>query len=213
MPKTIYTYDPYVHLYLGTASADPDPLVKDSWLIPACATDIAPPELGERQAAAFDPGLAAWSVVADWRAVPLFETGTGQPYNPFDNLAGAPWIPVGPLPGWLTEQRPPSPDYIWSGTAWVLDEAKYVARLGAQAQAKAVELLTAANARTEGLADAYIAGQLSAAERSDFEAWAAYKKALFDVPKQAGYPQAVIWPDPPADAATSAAPVEPDTST
>jgi hypothetical protein len=30
------------------------------------------------------------------------------------------------------------------------------------------------------------------------EVWAAYRQALRDVPAQAGYPQEVVWPNPPA---------------
>lgn len=198
MTKIAYTYDPYAHVYVGQTSADRDPVVKDNWLFPAHSTGIAPPVTGEREAAVFDPPTQTWSVMADWRQIPLYDVATGAAYNPFDSSAGTVWIPVGPLPDWLTDQAPPSSDYVWSGGSWVVDAERVTKRLTIEANTQATQLLAAAELKTAGLTDAYVAGQLDDDEKSRFEAWAAYKRALFLIPSQAGYPQTIEWPVPPS---------------
>lgn len=40
----IYNYDAETGIFVGRGTADPDPLQPGSWLIPAFATDVAPPE-------------------------------------------------------------------------------------------------------------------------------------------------------------------------
>ncbi|MFL9860807.1 tail fiber assembly protein [Paraburkholderia madseniana] len=197
MSKDIYNYEPYAHTFIGKAKADPDPLVKGGWILPANSTVIAPPVTADRQAAVFDAAAQAWSVVPDWRQIALYETATGAPYNPFTNSAGVAWIPVGPLPDWLTDQAQPSPDHVWSNGGWVLDVVRETARLTVDAQMKTAQMLAAAELQTQGLTDAYVSGQLSDEEKARFEAWAAYKRALFLVPSQPGYPRSIEWPASP----------------
>ena len=40
----VYNYHPITLEYTGCSEADPDPLDEGRWLIPACASTIAPPE-------------------------------------------------------------------------------------------------------------------------------------------------------------------------
>lgn len=61
----IYNYHPHTGEYLGPSTADPDPLVPNNWLIPAAATTVIPPELGNQEVAVFDG--TNWSVVPDRR--------------------------------------------------------------------------------------------------------------------------------------------------
>jgi hypothetical protein len=49
----IYHYDFETGIYLGEGLADISPLEEGVWLIPAQATEIAPPEFSPRQYAAF----------------------------------------------------------------------------------------------------------------------------------------------------------------
>lgn len=198
MSKTIYTYAPVVHVYVGTAQADPDPLVKGNWLYPANSTDIAPPPAADRMAAVFDPSTQSWNLAQDWRQVPLYETATGSPYNPFGNSQGEIWVPIGALPDWLTDQPRPSADYVWVSGSWALDVDRETARLTSEAQLQVTKLMAAAEQATVGLSDAYLAGQLTDDEKTRFEAWAAYKRLLYLVPSQAGYPRTIEWPTPPS---------------
>jgi hypothetical protein len=56
----IYHYDFETGQYLGEGVADPSPLETDVWLIPAYATDVAPPETGVDEYAIFIEGN--WAV-------------------------------------------------------------------------------------------------------------------------------------------------------
>lgn len=57
----IYHYHPETGKYLGQGEADNDPLIEGNWLIPAHATNIAPPQSSEKQYTAFIDG--------DWRLI------------------------------------------------------------------------------------------------------------------------------------------------
>jgi hypothetical protein len=56
----IYHYDFETGQYLGDGVADPSPLEADVWLIPAHATEIAPPKTGVDEYAIFIDN--AWSI-------------------------------------------------------------------------------------------------------------------------------------------------------
>ena len=58
----IYHYDHVTGEFLGAGSADPSPLEPDVYLIPANATDIAPPECGAGERSVFR--AAAWNIEA-----------------------------------------------------------------------------------------------------------------------------------------------------
>lgn len=61
----IYHYHSVTGEYLGTSQAMPDPLEPGRFLIPAHATEIAPPAAGEHEVSVFEDG--AWSVKPDYR--------------------------------------------------------------------------------------------------------------------------------------------------
>jgi len=56
----VYQTD-YEGFFVGQASADPDPLVEGSWLIPGGCVEAAPPALGEGQMAKWSKGK--WVIV------------------------------------------------------------------------------------------------------------------------------------------------------
>lgn len=60
--KTAYSFDANTGQYQGIVGAQPNPLEKGKFLLPARATFVAPPELGEDEGAFWDG--QAWSVVA-----------------------------------------------------------------------------------------------------------------------------------------------------
>ena len=62
----LYNYSPLTYEYIGSCEADIDPIEPDSFLIPAYATDIQPPELsGKDKAIIFSNGV--WTEVVDLR--------------------------------------------------------------------------------------------------------------------------------------------------
>ena len=63
----IYNYHPATGEYISTSDADKSPLEKDVYLVPANATDIAPPNVIENQVACFKDG--AWALLDDFRGV------------------------------------------------------------------------------------------------------------------------------------------------
>lgn len=58
MEKTVYHYDEKTGEYLGDGIARQDPMEPGRWLVPAWATDIAPPEAQAEKVRCFDG--AAW---------------------------------------------------------------------------------------------------------------------------------------------------------
>lgn len=76
MTKKIWNFDRLTGLLTGEGTADADPMSPGSWLIPASATDKAPPAPGDHQTAAFKNGY--WSLVADWRGVLLYGPGEAR---------------------------------------------------------------------------------------------------------------------------------------
>jgi|GEM_PF-704317 len=117
---TIYNYHPDTNEYLSTAPADVSPLQPGVWLIPAFATQLAPPAVGAAQVAVFIGG--GWQVKPDWRGVPLYSTTDGSVVE---------IVAVGktPLDVGATELVPPSPQHSWQTGAWVIDPAKVAAQL------------------------------------------------------------------------------------
>lgn len=94
----IYNYHPDSGVFLGQGEADKSP-ADDEWLIPAHATDIAPPEPSAGHAAVFRDG--AWGEVVDHRGEVWFGAD-GQPMEVRQ---------VGdPADHGLTQEPPPLPD-------------------------------------------------------------------------------------------------------
>jgi hypothetical protein len=99
----IYHYNPVTKEYIGQSVADLDPIDKQP-LIPAFATDIAPPTQGANQVAQWDG--AAWVLVDDYRGQ-VFYDATGVEHK-IDSLG------VAPDPAWTTTKP------------FILDEAKNI---------------------------------------------------------------------------------------
>lgn len=73
----IYNYSPVTGEFLGSDIARESPLEPGVFLMPACATDVAPPQFGASEAAVFANG--AWSVVPDYREQTWFDKVSGAP--------------------------------------------------------------------------------------------------------------------------------------
>lgn len=52
----IYNYHPHTGVFVGEGVADPSPLEENVWLVPAHATEIAPPPFGADSQAVFENG-------------------------------------------------------------------------------------------------------------------------------------------------------------
>lgn len=66
----IYHYLPPTNEYMGTGKADPDPLDKGEFLIPAHATTKKPLQPGENQTVVFNNDR--WEIVSDYRNVTMW---------------------------------------------------------------------------------------------------------------------------------------------
>lgn len=78
-------------------------------LIPALATDHAPPETGKKEAALFDPATGQWSVVPDHRGTIHYDPATGEALH-VECLGEVPDV-----------TEPPAADLVapyWDGEKW-----------------------------------------------------------------------------------------------
>ncbi|REE92635.1 phage tail protein [Cupriavidus plantarum] len=112
----IYNYAPVTGEFLCEGLADPSPLEQDVWLIPANATDIAPPTAAHREVAVFSHG--AWAIRADWRGVELFSTADASPVE-IDEIG------ITPFDIGATETPRPSAFHVWKDGAWSDDPEKH----------------------------------------------------------------------------------------
>lgn len=79
---TIYHYDYRGNNeFLASGTARPDPMEEDRYLVPAGATTVEPPAIGQNETAVFDPVAETWSLVADYR-------GQTYPYGPVEKRHG-----------------------------------------------------------------------------------------------------------------------------
>lgn len=109
----IYNYNPDNGIYLGEAEADESPLEPGVFLIPAYATETAPPELADKQVAIFNND--AWKALPDYRGETWYDTASQEAVR--INTIGQPAAT-------LTQLAPPSAIATWDGSAWVDDLAK-----------------------------------------------------------------------------------------
>lgn len=100
MQKTVYSYDRYTGEYLGALAAHEHPTRPGNYVLPAFCTETAPPPTGPHEAAVYDAAADAWSIVLDWRGVPVWDSATGEPWPPTMSL--------GPLPTGLVTEQPPA---------------------------------------------------------------------------------------------------------
>ncbi|SCU94332.1 hypothetical protein CNECB9_5260030 [Cupriavidus necator] len=113
--KPIYHYEPATGEFVWEGSADPSPLEDGVWLIPAYATEVAPPTAAAREVAAFIDG--AWVIQADWRGAELFSTADASPVSITE-------IAITPADIGATETPRPSASHVWNDGAWIDDPAK-----------------------------------------------------------------------------------------
>ncbi|BBD08447.1 phage tail assembly chaperone [Desulfovibrio ferrophilus] len=195
----IFNYHPVTGEYLGNGIARPDPLEEGRFLIPAHATEVAPPEAGERQASVWAD--QAWSLMEDHRGEIYYSTVTGEPVV-IEYLGDVPKELTGIAPG----------DFqIWDAEAetWA-DDLQALNFLHASA------LRTERDRRVREVYDAAVMQLLRERRKAVAMAgdvaivdaliadWDAYVDALCSLPDQPGFPWqgpddlVVPWPEPPA---------------
>ncbi len=115
MSKIVYNYDPSFYAFTGISHASPNPLEPGKYLIPAFATEIAPPESDEDNIPVFDEETNTWSLVENHYGEKMYNTLTKESFT-IDF--------VGPVPEGYTLQAPPGPEYKWSqkDNTWVIDQ-------------------------------------------------------------------------------------------
>ncbi len=116
----IYHYKRTTREFCGESNARPDPKEKGRFLIPACATTIAPPTVKANEKAVFTDN--AWNVVEDHRGTTVYSTAP----RPEGEIRDTKTIDeLGPIPdGWVDQA--PNDDVMdeWNGTAWAPDPGK-----------------------------------------------------------------------------------------
>ena len=59
----VYNYSAITGAFTYEEEADPDPLIEGRWLIPACATTIAPPSASADEIVAFSESIQEWVII------------------------------------------------------------------------------------------------------------------------------------------------------
>lgn len=149
-----YNYHPLTGEFLSIGAADDNPLDPADPIVPGYATPTAPPVPGERSTAVYRDAqgqvpqnwtAGAWTLVPDYRAVPLFRTVDGSAFE-----LGAEYAGLGDLPPFLTDAPRPSPAYKWVADEWVLDGSLEADLLAATRAAKNAEINAARLAANRG---------------------------------------------------------------
>ncbi|MHA6912985.1 phage tail protein [Ralstonia pseudosolanacearum] len=133
----IFHYHPTTSEYAGSSPADRSPLEPGVVLIPAHATDQAPPEAGPHEVAVWRDG--SWGISADWRGAVLFSTANGTAITIAD-------IGTTPADVQATETARPSPAHVWKTDTWTEDAQLKAALLVALRQRLCDQLDAAADA-------------------------------------------------------------------
>lgn len=115
--------------FIGVGFADPDPLTAHHWLLPANAYPDAPPAALAGTVAV--RGTEGWELRPDHRGT-VYSTLNGQASS---------WDLIGELPEDVTDQPRPSHAHVWSGAAWVADEALTASQEQARINAEALAYL------------------------------------------------------------------------
>ncbi|QOK96358.1 phage tail protein [Ralstonia pseudosolanacearum] len=137
MTDNVFHYHPTTGEYAGSSPADHSPLEPGVVLVPAHATEQAPPEAGLHEVAVFLDG--GWSIEADWRGVALFSKTDGSTVTIAD-------IGVTPAGVNATETARPSSAHVWTAGKWVEDAQLKAALLVALRQRLCDQLDAAADA-------------------------------------------------------------------
>ncbi|MDF0605981.1 tail fiber assembly protein [Neisseriaceae bacterium TC5R-5] len=176
--KTVYAYHPQTGEYLGETVADHSPLEQNEvWLIPAHATELAPPLVMEQEVAVFEDG--AWKLQTDWRAVKLWSTQSAQALQP----------QIGDTPDSLQATTLEPPQFAcWQEDHWGIDETAQQAAHSQQAEQALQQALANAYAKRRPLEDAAELGVANAREQEQLQQWKHYCVEL------ARLPQLTQWP-------------------
>ncbi|CAN7192071.1 phage tail assembly chaperone [Trinickia sp. LjRoot230] len=116
----VYHYDPSTGEYVGQSTADASPLEPDVHLVPACATEVAPPACASGSIAVFHDG--EWSVVDDHRGKTFWRPdGTQMAMQtlgplPADALIEAPK----PTPEKVASAQRGARDAVLAATDWIV---------------------------------------------------------------------------------------------
>lgn len=186
LPKAAYSYHKDTGEHVGETTADPDPLVVDNWLIPAQATLISPPSLGENEVAVWSDGK--WQVVADFR---------GIKYAKSDG-SSVQWSELGSVPEDLTDIPYPGPFHKWVDSAWQFDAQAEHSDLSRQALISRDGLLAIATLRIDPLQDAVDIDDATSSDVAMLKKWKQYRVALNRIEQQAEFPLNIEWPVAPS---------------
>ncbi|WP_454710946.1 tail fiber assembly protein [Cupriavidus nantongensis] len=193
----IYNYHHVTGAYLSAGEADDNPLRPDEPIVPGYATPTPPPPAADGWVAVYrgSDGVApqnwpggGWSIVCDYRNVPLFRVADGSRYGLGDGYHG-----VGELPEGVTDLPRPSLAHVWAGAGWALDAALAAQlQLGDNKVEKSARE-TRARAAMEPLQMAVDIDVATAAEADSLLAWKRYFVLLsrVDLANPA-------WPEEPA---------------
>lgn len=198
----IFNYHPLTGEYLSTGVVDGNPLDPDDPIVCGWATKSVPPQAPHGRIAVYrnPEGVApqnwpegAWTLVPDYRAVPLFRTADGTAFVP-----GAEYSGLGDLPPFLTDEPRPSAAHVWLSDEWTLDEVLETSQLTAAATGRRDALLAEADQLIAPLMDGFVLDELTDEDSARLKALSQYRKALRAVTSQAGFPRTINWPVKPA---------------
>ncbi|WP_137923959.1 tail fiber assembly protein [Cupriavidus sp. 2SB] len=194
----IHNYHPITGEFLSTGVADENPLEPENPIVPGYATPAEPPQAQERRVRVYlaESGAVpqnwpagAWTLVPDYRGVPLFRTTDGSAFELGPEYSG-----LGDLPPFLTDEVRPSPAHVWLNDEWTLDEALETSQMIATATAKRDALLADADQLIAPLMDGFVLDELTPEDEARLKALSQYRKALRAVTSQAGFPRTINWP-------------------
>lgn len=181
--------------FVGPVMADASPLEPGVYLIPGNAVEIAPPSPVQPGRLYMPADSGGWDSVEDLRAVALYRTRDGQPYQFGAVHDGQEYDGIGPYPEWLTLSPRPNEWSIWTGTAWEEDAQLFAAATKRQRAETKTSLLIAAGEVITPLQDAEDLGIATEDERARLQRWKLYRIELTRVnPADHEMP----WPDTPA---------------
>lgn len=198
----VFNYHPVTGEFLSIGLADDNPLNAEEPIVPGYATPVAAPATGAHQIAVYrtPAGQApqnwaegSWTLVPDYRGVPLFRTVDGSAFQVGDEYSG-----LGDLPPFLTDEPRPTAAHVWLNDEWTLDEALETSQMIASATSKRDGLLAEADQLIAPLMDGFVLDELSTEESALLKALSQYRKALRAVTGQAGFPRTINWPVKPA---------------
>ena len=155
--------------------------------LPACCTQITPPEIGPGEAAVFNIAAGLWSLIEDHRGKTVYSTVSGEPIE---------ISALGELPEGVTTKAPADKYQKWDGDNWVDDtEAKHLAEVS-NATELLTELMREANAKIAPLNDAIELGIQTEEEITKLAEWKKYRVALNRIDTSTA--PNIVWPEIPA---------------